>query len=157
MRRLTSRLLLLIFFLPAIGAIGQTKVSGTFRPSGPPKGVVRTKVGGDCVVDLKQGYGLEGSLVGEMEIDFHIFISGDCTKAPGTFDENWISYGTYAIRVGDTEYTGALIYLAKVKAGGKVDGTLTLDGEFSADCKIDGNFADGYMSYIGVQITSKSH
>lgn len=89
-----------------------------------------------------------------MEIDFRIFVSGDCAQAPGTYDEHWISYGTYAVRVDDAEYAGALIYLATVKAGGMVEGTLTLDGEFSAELNVAGNFKDGYMSYTGTEIGS---
>ena len=86
-----------------------------------------------------------------MVIDFRIFVAGDCTKPPGTYDEHWISYGTYAVRVRETEYTGALIYLATVKAGGKVEGTLTLDGELSAELKVAGNLKDGYMNYSGAE------
>ena len=151
MKRLAIPMLCLLFVLPAIGASGQFQagsiVSGTFRPSGPPENPVRTKVGSGCVVDLKQRYQLEGSLAGEMEIDYRIFVSGDCTKPPGTFDEHWISHGTYAVRVGETDYTGALIYLATVKAGGQVEGKLTLDGGVSAELHVSGNFQDGYMSY----------
>jgi hypothetical protein len=43
------------------------------------------------VVDLKQAYDVEGSLVGKMLIDYRIFVAGDCTKPPGTYDEHWIS------------------------------------------------------------------
>lgn len=155
MRRLAIRVLLLLLLVSAIDAMGQAqtvlKLSGTFRPSAPPEELARRKVGTGCVVDLKQTYDLEGSLVGEMVIDFRIFVAGDCTKPPGTYDEHWISYGTYVVRVQETEYTGALIYLATVKAGGKVEGTLTLDGELSAELKVAGSFQDGYMSYSGSQ------
>jgi hypothetical protein len=159
MRRLAICVLLLILSLQATGAIGQIqpelKVSGTFRPSSPPEQPVRRKVGSGCVVELVQAYDLEGALVGKMEINFRIFVSGDCTKAPGTYDEHWISYGTYAVRVGDAEYTGELTYLATVRAGGKVQGTLTLDGELSAELKVSGNLDDGFMSYAGSQIGSR--
>lgn len=159
MRHVATFLLLLMSSLLAIDAIGQAQseleVSGTFRPSSPPQGPVRRKVGSSCVVDLKQGYALEGSLVGEMELDFRIFVSGDCTKAPGTYDEHWISYGTYDLRLDDAQYTGELIYLATVKAGGKVEGTLTLDGQLSAELQVAGNFKDGYMKYTGTKIASR--
>jgi len=159
-RHLAIRALFLLLFLPAIHAMGQVqtelRLSGTFRPSAPPEEPARKKVGSGCVVDSKQTYDIVGSLVGEMAIDFRIFVAGDCTRPPGTFDEHWISYGTYVVRVQEMEYTGALIYLATVKAGGKVEGTLTLDGEFSAELKVAGNFEDGYLSYSGAQNSSGS-
>lgn len=160
MKRLAIRVLLLLLFVSAIDALGQVqsdlKLSGTFRPSAPPEEPARRKVGSGCVVDLKQTYDLEGSLAGEMVIDFRIFVAGDCTRPPGTFDEHWISYGTYAVRAQQEEYRGALVYLATVKAGGKVKGTLTLDGELSAELEVTGNFEDGYMSYSGAKNSSKS-
>ena len=91
-----------------------------------------------------------------MVIDFRIFVAGDCTKPPGTYDEHWISYGTYTVRVQDTEYTGTLTYLAPVKAGRKVEGTLTTDGEFSAALNVAGHFEDGYMSYSSAKNGSVS-
>ena len=152
-RRLV-RVLLLLLFLPALDAMGQVqtelKLSGTFRPSAPPEEPARRKVGSGCVVDLMQTYDLEGSLVGEMVIDFRIFVAGDCTQPPGTFDEHWISYGTYVVRIRETEHAGTLIYLATVKAG-KVEGTLALGGELSAELEVVGNFEDGYLSYSGAQ------
>jgi hypothetical protein len=159
-RPLAIRVLFLLLFLPATHAMGQVqtalKLSGTFRPSAPPEEPARRKIGSGCVVDLKQAYDLEGSLVGDMVIDFRIFVAGDCIKPPGTYDEHWISYGTYTVRVQDTEYTGTLIYLATVKAGGNVEGTLTLDGEFSAELKVAGKFEDGYMSYSSAKNGSGS-
>jgi hypothetical protein len=137
--------------MPAIGAVGQVrtepKLSGTFRPSAAPEKHSRRKVGSDCVVDLEQSYSVDGSLVGEMVVDYRIFVAGDCTKPPGTYAEHWISYGTYAVQAQREKYTGTLSYLATVKAGGKVEGTLTLDGELSAKLEVDGNFENGYMTY----------
>jgi hypothetical protein len=144
-----------LVLLPAIGAVGQvrpeSKLVGTFRPSAAPEELTRSKVGSGCVVDIKQAYDVQGSLVGEMVIDFRIFVAGDCTKPPGTYDEHWISYGTYVIRVQGTECSGALIYLGTVRADGKVEGTLMLDGELSAELKVTGDFEDGYMSYSDAQ------
>lgn len=145
---------------PAIGAIrpvqSQSTLSGTFRPSTPPENPTRRTVGSGCVVDLKQAYALDGSLVGKMVVDFRIFVAGDCTRPPGTFDEHWIAYGTYTVRVRETEYTGALIYLATAKAGGKVEGTLTLGGELPAELEVAGNFSDGYMRYSSAEKGSGS-
>ncbi len=132
-----------------------SEFAGTFRPSGPPEKPVRTKVGSGCVVDLKQNYTMEGSLSGQMEIDYRIFVAGDCTRPPGTFDEHWISHGTYAVRAGETDYRGTLIYLATVKAGGAIEGTLTLDGGLSAELHVSGNFKDGHVSYSGTQISTQ--
>ena len=159
--RLALTVLLSFFLLvPGIGATGQTqsdlRLSGTFRPSGPPEDPVRTKVGSACVVDLRQNYDLEGSLAGEMKIDYRIFVDGDCTKPPGTFDEHWISYGTYAVLIRETKFKGALTSIATVRAGGSIDGTLTLDGELSAELHVSGNFKDSYVSYSGTQISPES-
>lgn len=127
MRRLASWLLPLLLCLPAINVIGQAqpqlKLVGTFRPSRPPEEPARTKVGAGCVVDLRQAYVVDGSLAGDMIIDYRIFVAGDCTKPPGTYDEHWISHGTYVVRVQEARHTGTLIYLASVKAGGEVEGT----------------------------------
>jgi len=133
-----------------------SELAGTFRPSGPPEKPVRTKVGSGCVVDLKQNYTMDGSLTGQMKIDYRIFVDGDCTKPPGTFNEHWISYGTYAVRNRETKFTGALSYIATVRAGGNIDGTLTLDGELSVELQVSGNFKDGYVSYSGTQIGPES-
>lgn len=152
-------ILVLILMVSAAGsAFGQVQTGpmlvGTFRPSGPPKGPERRRVGPGCVVDLEQVYDVEGSLVGEMQLDFRIYVVGDCTKSPGTYDEHWISYGTYTIRTQDAEYRGALTYLATAKAGGKVEGRLTLDGEVSAELDVTGEFADGFMNYKGMRLRS---
>lgn len=155
MRDWMVRALILPLCLPALAAAGQvtsaSELSGTLQPSGPPVEPVRRQVGSACVVDLVQGYDLKGSLVGKMKIDYRIFVAGDCTQPPGTFDENWIAYGTYAVRIGNAKATGALIYLAAVKAGGRVQGTLTLDGGLPAQLEVVGNFKDGYLSYASAQ------
>jgi len=154
-KQLTIVVLISIASVAASSAIGQVQsgptLSGTFRPSGPPKEPERRIVGPGCVVDLEQGYDFEGSLVGEMQIEFRIFVAGDCTKAPGTYDEHWISYGTYAVRIEGAEYRGVLTYLATAKAGGKVEGRLTLDGGVSAELEVTGDFSDGFMSYKGLR------
>lgn len=84
-----------------------------------------------------------------MEVDFRIFVAGDCTEPPGTHDEHWISHGTYAVRVEGEEATGTLIYLATVKVGGKVEGTLTLADDLAAELVVTGSFSDGFLSYDG--------
>lgn len=151
MRRSAIRALLLFAIMPAVGAHGQIRpepsLSGTFRPSGAPEAPVRRRVGAGCVVDLTQAYHVAGALAGQMVIDFRIFVAGDCAKPPGTYDEHWIAYGTYVLRVHGTTHTGALTYLATVKAGGKVEGTLTLGGELSAVLEVVGDLDDGYLSY----------
>lgn len=148
----------LLLLMPAFGVIGQVRpepgLSGTFRPSAAPEEPVRRMVGSGCVVDFKQAYDVKGSLVGEMIIDFRIFVDGDCTKPPGTYDEHWISYGTYVFRLQGKECSGSLIYLATVQAGGEVEGVLTLDGELSAELNVRGHFENGYMSYSSAQAAS---
>jgi hypothetical protein len=160
MRQVAIRVLLMLLFVPAIEANGQAQpepaLSGTFRPSAPPGEPARKSVGSGCVVDLTQVYDLEGSLIGEMTIDFRIFVGGDCAKPPGTFDEHWISHGTYVVRVQGTEYEGALIYLATVRAGGKVEGTIKMNGGLSAELKVAGRIQDGFMRYSGVGDGSES-
>lgn len=157
MKRVTIVMLILMVSV-AGSAFGQVQtgsmLAGTFRPSGPPKGPERRIVGPGCVVDLEQGYDLNGSLVGEMQIAFRIFVAGDCTTPPGTHEEHWISYGTYVIRTQEAEYRGALTYLATAKAGGKVEGRLTLDGEVSAELEVTGDFSDGFMTYNGTRVRS---
>lgn len=74
-----------------------THISGFFSPVGtpstPPK---RIDVGGSCIVDLEQDYKVSGSLSGKFTIDYRIMVKGSCGSPLGTFDEDWIAYGTFS-------------------------------------------------------------
>jgi len=78
----------LVFGAGAGAARGQVQVSGSIAPEGPPVGdVVRADAGDACIIDLVQGYSIEGSLSGQLEIDYRIFVAGPCGSPQGTFEE----------------------------------------------------------------------
>ncbi len=122
---------------------------GTFRPTGPPDQPLRVPVGDRCVVDLKQEYALEGALAGRMQVDFRIFVEGPCGAPPGMHNEHWIAHGDYSVEVDGETLPGSLVYLATVEAGGRVDGTIGLDGRLNGLLEVRGGFADGFMRYRG--------
>jgi hypothetical protein len=122
---------------------------GTFKPAGPPDHPSRSQIGDCCVVDLRQGYTVDGKLSGAMQIDFRIFVAGPCGAPPGTYDEHWIAYGRYSVDVEDRNREGPLVYLADVKAGGDVEGSMTFAGALKGTLSIRGNFREGVMHYQG--------
>lgn len=134
---------------PAQATVTDIQVSGTFKPAGPPDHPVRTEVGDTCVVDLGQRYTIDGTITGTMQIDFRIFVAGPCGAPPGTFEEHWIARGRYSVRVGESTREGPLVYLADVKAGGRVDGRLTLAEGVQGGLEVQGNFNEGVMRYRG--------
>jgi len=126
------------------------QVSGTMAPKGPPaKAPVRTDAGESCIVDLKQGYSISGTLYGRMEIDFRILVAGPCGPPAGTFDEQWIAHGTFTGTMNGTDASGNLTYTAQVKAGGDVEGQIIFGHGLDGELNIRGNFSDGILSYHG--------
>jgi len=144
-------LLSLLLVTPALAQTptGDFEAKGTFRPAGPPGHVSRSQIGDDCVVDLVQGYTLDGALSGSMQIDFRIFVAGPCGMPPGTYDEHWIARGEYVVRVGDSTREGPLVYLAEVKAGGGVEGRIRLADGLRGTLMVGGRFRAGFMRYRG--------
>jgi hypothetical protein len=89
---------------------------------------------------------------GSLEIDFRILTYGPCAAtsgAPGTFDEVWIARGTFTGTFHDDVVVATFSYVADVKAGGDVRGTIVLGDELSGTLEVRGNFADGLLSYRG--------
>lgn len=131
---------------------GDTEVSGTFAPGGPPSGQpVRIDAGGSCVIDLKQDYDMSGTLSGSLEIDYRILVYGPCEVPPvlGKHDEQWIAYGRFSVEADGVASSGTLTYTARVRAGGDVVGRMVLRGSMNGTLAVSGNFADGRLSYRG--------
>lgn len=132
------------------GAEAQEEVSGTFAPAGPPLGEVsRVDAGGACVVDLVQGYEVEGSLSGEFEANYRIFVDGPCGSPAGTFEEEWIAFGRFEGRINGTPRSSSLWYRAEVAAGGRIEGTIGLEGPPGGELQVSGDFSDQRLSYVG--------
>ena len=125
------------------------EASGTFKPAGPPDQPERVQVGDSCVVDLGQRYTVDGTLAGTMQIDFRIFVAGPCGAPPGTYEEHWIARGRYSVHVGESTREGPLVYLADGKAGGHVEGRITLAEELRGTLEVQGSFSEGVMHYRG--------
>jgi hypothetical protein len=100
-------------------------------------------------VDLKQAYTITGTLTGAMVIDYRILVAGPCGSPAGTFDEDWIAYGTFDGTIKGVSASGALTYTAHVKAGGQVDGQITLGQGIDGVLRVHGNFSDGKLTYEG--------
>jgi uncharacterized protein (TIGR02246 family) len=113
---------------------------GTFAPAGPPLEIpVRNEIGEGCIVGIKQPYNITGTLTGKFEIDYRILVHGSCDKSPGTFNEEWIAFGSFNGTVDGMPKSGKFTYTADVKAGQGIDGELI----------VKGNFKDGKLSYNG--------
>ncbi len=127
----------------------RVEVSGTFLPPGPPPEIpVRIDVGQECIVDLRQLYTVSGTLSGTMELTYRIIVYGPCGSPPGTFEEDWIAYGTFTGRLNDSPASGRLTYVAKVAAGGDVDGIIQFGQGLDGELEVHGNFS-GSMGYTG--------
>ncbi len=123
---------------------------GTFSPNGPPfEPPIKFEVGKDCIVDLVQTYSVIGTLSGTFKIDYRILVFGPCGVPPGTYDEEWIAHGTFDGKINEISVSGNLSYLAKVEAGGQVDGHIIFGQGLSGELKVQGNFKDGKLSYTG--------
>jgi hypothetical protein len=135
------------------GVAAGPKASGTFAPAGPPLAPpVRVDAGGHCVIDLRQGYTVSGSLSGPFDIDFRILTYGPCpasSPAPGVYDEVWIAHGSFTgTLVGDAA-SATFTYVADIRAGGDVRGTIVLADGLEGTLRVRGNFADGALTYRG--------
>lgn len=143
-------LLILALFGWVVGAEAQEEVSGTIAPIGPPIGeVARVDAGGACIIDLVQRYEVEGSLSGALEANYRIFVEGPCGSPPGTFHEEWIAYGTFEGNADGAPSSSNFWYRAEVATGGRVEGTLRLEGDVQRELVISGRFSDGRLSYSG--------
>lgn len=69
--------------------------------------------------------------------------------SPGTLDEVWIARGTFTGTFHDDVVVATFSYVADVKAGGDVKGTIALGDELTGALEVRGNFADGLLSYRG--------
>ncbi len=134
----------------------QVPASGAIVPNGPPeRRPVRVDAGGACVVDLVQDYTVDGALVGELSIDYRILAAGPCGSPAGTFNEEWIAHGTFSGTALGQQATAVLLYTARARSGGSVDGTIVLRGSVEGELKISGEFADRQLSYRGVLTLSQ--
>jgi steroid delta-isomerase-like uncharacterized protein len=130
---------------------GGVEASGSIAPSGSPqKKPERISAGKSCIVNLIQPYKVSGTLTGTVEFNYRILVKGPCGSPPGTFDEEWIAYGTFSGTVKGTAASGNMSYVASVKAGGKVDGQIMLGQGLEGKLQVYGNFSDGSLSYKGV-------
>jgi hypothetical protein len=145
---------LIIVLLLVVAWIGmgqdQTDLSGTIYPVGPP---VDTPVGVDagpnCIVDLTQRYEARGDLAGRMEIDFRILVQGPCGSPAGTYDEEWIAYGTFDGSLNGEPASGSFVYTADIRSGGEVNGIMVFGGGLEGELSIGGEFSDGELDYSG--------
>ena len=128
-------------------------VAGSLAPAGPPLAPPqRVGAGGHCIIDLSQAYVVTGSLSGSLTVDFRIITYGPCPPgppAPGTFDEVWIAHGTFTGTLEGSAASASFSYVAKVRSGGNVKGTIVLGDGLGGALKVQGNFADGALSYRG--------
>ena len=148
--RFAQLVVLALMAWPAVVA-GQGTASGTFAPFGPPEHPpVRVDAGGACVVDLVQDYTIDGTLAGNLILNYRILVAGPCGSPAGTFDEEWIAHGTFSGTVGGQEAMASLLYTAQVREGGSVDGMLILRGEVEAELEITGELTDQRLSYSGM-------
>lgn len=106
--------------------------------------------GGACVIDLVQDYVIDGALSGELSFDYRILVAGPCGSPAGTYEEEWIAYGTFSGTVDGRKATATLLYTADVRAGGTVKGSMILRGGVKGELEISGEFADRQLSYSGV-------
>ena len=133
------------------GMTGKVEASGILTPSGPPlEKPQRINAGKGCIINLIQPYNISGTLTGKMELNYRILVKGPCGSPAGTFDEEWIAYGTFTGSVNGTKASGNMSYVANVKAGGQVDGTIEFGQGLEGKLYIYGNLSDGKLSYKGV-------
>lgn len=127
------------------------EASGTFMPSGAPfEAPVRKEVGKSCIVELKLPYNITGTLTGKFEIDYRILVYGPCDEPPGTYDEEWIAFGSFSGTVDGSPGSGKFTYTADVKAGGDVEGKMIFGQGIDGELIVTGNFIDGKLSYNGI-------
>lgn len=129
----------------------EIKVSGVFSPDGPPSAPPkRIDTGQSCIVDLKQVYSVTGTLTGKFDIDYRIRVDGPCGSPMGTFDEDWIAYGTFSGMINGSNISTSFTYLAHVRPGGEVKGNMVFGQELSGELTVSGSFSEGELSYNGL-------
>ena len=137
-------------------SLSEIEASGTYMPSGPPSGKPeRIAAGKSCIVNLVQSYNISGTLTGTMEFNYRILVKGSCGSPAGTFDEEWIAYGTFKGKCNGVDASGNISYTANVKAGGNVDGQIDFGQGLEGSLLVYGSFKDGKLSYKGKLICEK--
>ncbi len=133
------------------GATSQeVEVSGTLTPVGPPLDApTKIDIGKECIVELTKKYEISGTLSGAVQIDYRILVHGPCGVAPGTYDEDWIAYGTFVGSCQEEAMSCKFSYVASVKAGGNVEGRILLGRGLDGKLDVSGNFNDGMLRYKG--------
>lgn len=101
------------------------------------------------MVELRQSYAISGTLSGSMVIDYRILVAGPCGAPLGTFDEEWIAHGKFCGTIDGSAASGSLSYVARVRAGGDVDGRIVLGQGLDGELRVHGVFGDGRLSYEG--------
>lgn len=136
--------------VPAVPNGETVPVAGWLAPAGPPSAPpARVAAGDQCIVDTTQAYDVTGDLTGTAEIDYRIFVDGECGEPAGTFDEHWIAHGTLRGSFDGAPATSHFSYTAQVRAGGAVDGRLVLGQGLRGELHIHGRFDDGRLAYDG--------
>ena len=126
------------------------EASGVFMPSDPPvEKPERIAAGKSCIINLVQPYNITGTLTGTMEFNYRILVKGPCGSPAGTFDEEWIAYGTFKGKCNGVDASGNISYTANVKAGGNVDGQIDFGQGLEGSLLVYGSFKDGKLSYKG--------
>ena len=146
--------ILSLFLAPLVFSQGNNnsdfEAKGFFAPSGPPTETpVRMEVGKSCLVELKQSYKISGTFSGSLEIDYRILVDGPCNKPAGTYDEEWIAFGTFNGTINEKSVTGKFSYTANVKAGGDINGKIIFGQGVEGELNVRGNFKGGKLSYDG--------
>jgi hypothetical protein len=141
---------LICFMLSYGNNISGNEAEGFIAPSGPPsKAPLKKDVGTGCLVELTQPYKISGTLSGSLEIDYRILVYGSCGKPPGTYDEEWIAYGSFNGTIEGKSGSGKFSYTANVKAGGDINGKMIFGQGVDGKLNVKGNFNDGKISYDG--------
>lgn len=131
-------------------AVRGIRAAGALTPEDAPgEPPVRIDAGGSCVVDVKQSYTISGTLTGSVEVDFRILVAGPCGSPAGTFDEEWIAHGEFNGAMNGTAAEGRFNYVARVRAGGDVEGTIQFGQGLAGELTVHGNFGEGRLSYDG--------
>lgn len=128
------------------------KISGAFRPQGPPlTPPIRENAGGSCIVDINQAYVITGSLSGSLKINYRIVVFGPCEvpPIPGKYDEDWIAYGSFSGTIAEKSTSCTLVYTAQVEAGGNIKGHMKLDDGLTGELTVSGNLNNQELSYEG--------
>lgn len=129
---------------------GGSEASGSFQRAAPPEEPpLRVEAGESCIVQTRQLYVVSGTLSGTFEIDYRILVHGPCGALPGTFDEEWIAYGSFAGEWNGAAAATGLTYVATVHAGGAVEGRIVLGPQMEGELRVLGDLDDGFLDYAG--------